>query len=33
LADQEKSGAFGTGSLADTPPHVGCCRAPRGAHG
>jgi len=26
-ADQEQSGAFGTGSWTDTSPHVGCCRA------
>jgi hypothetical protein len=25
LADQEKSGAFGTGSFADTPPLPRCC--------
>src|ERR1700731_837527 len=24
--ERRKSGAFGTGSWTDTPPHVGCCR-------
>ena len=33
LVDQEKSGACGSGSWIDTSPHVGCCRAPRGALG
>jgi hypothetical protein len=27
LADQEKSGAYGTGSWMDTQPQNGCCRA------
>ena len=27
LADQEKIGAYGTGSWTDTPPQVGSCRA------
>ena len=27
LADQEKSGAFGTGSWTDTSPRNGCCIA------
>ena len=27
LADQEQSGAFGTGSFADTSPRNGCCIA------
>ena len=33
FANQEKSGAFGTGSWTDTSPQVGCCGAPRGAAG
>ncbi len=33
FADQEKRGAFGTGSFADTPPQNGCCKAPHGARG